>query len=168
MVASTFGGAFDKLDHQLQRTIISNLNQRRKNYCAALTGKRWPEMKVILVGDRPGPGAKKLPTNHHHTPFYSTKNSSLWLNKQLAELGVDENTLLWLNAADMNGVPSHPCHIEGWGNPSIIALGGNAAKWLDQWPGKRYTKVHHPQAWKRFHAHEPYPLLGYLQLALDL
>lgn len=168
MVASTFGGAFDKLPQETQRRIIANLGLRRRTYCAGLAGYRRSDgVKVILVGDRPGPGAKKLPANHHHTPFYSTKNSSLWLNRLLLEAGVDEKDLYWLNSADMNGVPTDPDHLEHWGNPTIIALGGNASAWLTKL-GKPHSKVHHPQAWKRFHSSEPYPLVGLLQLVLDL
>lgn len=168
MVASTFGAAFDKLSHETQRSIIKSLNWRKQTYCAGLAGYRRPDgVKVILVGDRPGNGAKKLSVGHHHTPFYSTKNSSLWLNKMLVEAGVNEKDLYWLNSADMHGVPTDPIHLEHWGNPTIIALGGNASAWLTQ-HGKTHIKVHHPQAWKRFHSSEPYPLLGYLQQLLDL
>jgi hypothetical protein len=167
MVASTFGAAFDKLPHKIQQELCRSLVLRKNNYCAGLAGKRWKQTKVILVGDRPGPGAKKLPMGHHHTPFYSTKNSSLWLNKQLVEIGVHENDLFWMNSADMHGVPTHPSHLDGWNNPTIIALGGNASKWLEE-HNKAHTKVHHPQAWKRFHSADPYPLIGYLQLILDL
>jgi len=167
MVASTFGASFDKLEHGLQRSIIASLGVRRKNYCAGLSGKRWQGVKAIIVGDQPGPGAKKLPANHHHTPFYSTKNSSLWLNKQLVEIGVHENDLFWLNCADLNGVPTSASHLEGWNNPSFIALGNNASRWLDT-HGKRHFKVFHPQAWKRFRSSEPYPLLGHLQQLLDI
>jgi len=167
MVASTFGAAFDKLPHKLQQGICRSLVLRKQNYLAAQAGKRWKQMRVILVGDRPGDGAKKLPANHHHTPFYSTKNSSLWLNKQLEELGVHENDVLWLNSADLNGVPTDPKLLEGWGKHTIIALGGNASKWLEE-HGKPHLKVFHPQAWKRFHSKEPYPLLGHLQQLLDL
>lgn len=167
MVASTFGAAFDKLDHGLQRSIIASLGLRRKNYCAGLAGQRWAQCRVIMVGDRPGPGAKKLPATHHHTPFYSTKNSSLWLNKRLVEIGVHENDLFWLNSADLNGVPTHPSHLEGWHDVKLVALGNNASAWLDSHQ-KEHFKVQHPQAWKRFHSSDPYPLLGHLQQLLDL
>jgi hypothetical protein len=80
---------------------------------------------------------------------------------------VYENSLFWLNSADLNGVATHPSHLEGWNNPKIVALGNNASAWLETL-GKEHFKVQHPQAWKRFRSTEPYPLLGHLQQLLDL
>lgn len=164
---SIFGGAFDRLDDGLQKGILDALRLRRHNYTTGLAGRRYTRCKVILVGDRPGNGAKKLPANHHHTPFYSTKNSSLWLNRQLVEVGVNESDLFWLNSADLNGVPTSYSHLDGWHEPLIIALGGNASKWLAA-DGRPHSQVWHPQAWKRFHGKEPYPLLKTLDQVLDL
>lgn len=166
-MASIFGGAFDRLDEHLQKSILSSLRHRRANYAQALAGVRWPEMRVILVGDRPGNGAKLLPANHHHTPFYSTKNSSLWLNRLLVEEGVLENSLFWINSADMHGTPSSYDHLENWHSPKIIALGGNASKWLAK-GGYAHEQVWHPQAWKRFKNGERYPLIELLHQELDL
>lgn len=167
MTTSIFGAAFDKLPVETQRGITSSLRIRKNAYLAALRGERW-NVKVVLVGDRPGNGAKLLPANHHHTPFYSTKNSSLWLNRQLFEAGVDEDKLVWMNAADLHGVPFPIELAQGWlGNPLVVALGGNAEKWL-RGGNIDHTKVHHPQAWKRFHSKKEYPLIPLLMKALNL
>lgn len=170
MVASTFGAAFDALDHTTQSCIITSLCLRRRNYENAKAGARWEQAKIILIGDRPGPGAKNLPAGHHHTPFYSTKNSSLWLNRQLVEHGIQESNLVWLNAYDLHGTPAPADLIADWtSNPKLVVLGGNAEKWLLKVaPGCTYEKVHHPQAWKRFHSKKPYPLVDVLRTILDL
>lgn len=166
-MASIYGGGFDRLDMNLQKSILSSLRHRRANYVQGLAGVRWDGVAVILVGDRPGNGAKKLPANHHHTPFYSTKNSSLWLNKLLVEAGFHENSFFWINSADLHGTPSSYHHLEHWNNPRIIALGGNASKWLGA-GGYKHEQVWHPQAWKRFRNAEPYPLIDMLRETLDL
>jgi hypothetical protein len=162
-MASTFGGAFDRLPVDVQGGIIRSLKIRKVDYSAGLSGQRWKQAKVILVGDRPGNGGRLLPANHHHTPFYSTKNSSLWLNKQLVEAEIHENDLFWINAYDMDGTPSSHSHLEGWpSDPVIIALGGNAARWLKA-GGFDHEQFYHPQAWKRFRSSEPYPLIDRLK-----
>lgn len=167
MTASIFGAAFDRLPVETQRGITTSLRIRKNAYLAALRGERW-NVKVVLVGDRPGNGAKLLPANHHHTPFYSTKNSSLWLNRQLIEAQIDEDKLVWMNAADMHGTPFSIELAQDWlGDPLVVALGGNAEKWLKS-GGIECVKVHHPQAWKRFHSKQEYPLIPLLRRSLDL
>jgi hypothetical protein len=162
VVASTFGAAFDRLEHSVQHEYARRMTLRRKNYCSGLAGNRW-WAKVILVGDKPGNGALKLPANHHHTPFYSTKNSSFWLNKQLLDAGIHENDIFWLNAANLHGIPTHPMHLDGWRDAKIVALGGAAETWIKQSGKKVDAKVHHPSAWKRFHSKEAYPLIDLLK-----
>jgi hypothetical protein len=162
MVASTFGAAFDRLEKPVRAEYTRMMLLRRKNYSSGLAGTRW-SAKVILVGDKPGNGAFKLPANHHHTPFYSTRNSSLWLNKQLLEAGIQEVDIFWLNAADMHGTPTHPMHLYDWGDAKIIALGGAAEAWIKKSGKKVDAKVHHPSAWKRFHSKEAYPLIDLLK-----
>ncbi len=174
-MASIFGGAFDKLPEATQHSIISSLKTRKEHYCRGLLGWRPDSVKVILVGDRPGPGALKLPANHHHTPFYSTKNSSLWLNRNLVEAGVDESKLFWINAYDVHGKPAHGSHLSMWKSVShVFLLGGNAVKWYmkeAQHLVPIFVEVEHffhPQAWKRFKSKEEYPLIPALKAALDL
>lgn len=170
-MASTFGAAFDKLEVAAQRGIIANLLVRKKRYLAAMDGAQVSP-KVILLGDTPGPGRPQDPS-YHHTPFYSTKNSSLWINRLLWESGVQDSDLLWFNTTLASGLPLDGRLVSKQlgADPEIICLGGNAEKWFTQrftYRPDSYAKVHHPQAWKRFHSKERYPLLDVLASALDL
>lgn len=174
-MASTFGAAFDKLPQRVQWGIIESLRIRKDHYTRGLLGHRPTSVKIAIVGDRPGPGAMKLPANHHHTPFYSTKNSSLWLNRQLVEAGVDEACLFWVNAYDLHGKPTHSSHMSSWPNlRHVFLLGGNAVKWYVKEAAHcvpRFVETEHffhPQAWKRFRSREAYPLIEALKNALDL
>ena len=118
-----------------------------------------PQNKILIVGDRPGPSAPIDP-NYHHTPFYSMKHCSGWLNKLLDGSGIDENKLLWINTYDKDGIPNKisPHSLK----PSkIIALGGNASKWVKSFKVS-FTSTYHPQYWKRFRNKEIYPLLNIL------
>jgi len=168
VVASLYGGQYDRLTREMQQKMYFQLALRKDNYASGLAGQRW-DAKFILVGDRPGPGASKMPANWHHTPFYSTRNSSFWMNKQLIEAGIPENNLFWLNSADMHGVPTNPGHLLGWGaGCRLVALGGAAAKWIGSQLKTaglpvQYEKEWHPAAWKRFHSKTPYPLIPLLQ-----
>ena len=167
---STFGAAFDKLDRETQTGITRRLWHRRRRYLRAMAGESLsPEM--ILLGDTPGPGRPNAP-NYHHTPFYSTKNSSLWVNRLLAEGQVPETLLLWFNTTLADGSPLDPAifYRQMKYGPVVICLGGAAEKWLLKTADYKnpYHKVFHPQAWKRFHAKERYPLLDYLEEVLDL
>lgn len=163
-MTSTFGGAFDRLDTDLQRRIISSLRTRKQRYLHAMDGKPT-EPRFVLLGDTPGPGRPTDPT-YHHTPFYSTRNSSLWINRLLQERAVDEGALTWFNTTLANGSPLDPAVFTAQltRSPLVICLGGNAERWLKcnaRWSAP-YLKVHHPQAWKRFRSREPYPLLDLL------
>lgn len=170
-MASTFGAAFDKLGSEAQRSILRALVERRKRYTRAMRMEHVAA-RVILLGDTPGPGRPTDP-NYHHTPFYSTKNSSLWVNRLLWEHGIPEADLLWFNTTLADGHPldSRILSKQLRSNPTVICLGGNAEKWFKQrFTDKQngYIKVHHPQAWKRFHSKERYPLVDHLKCALDL
>jgi hypothetical protein len=169
-MASIFGAAFDKLDKEVQRSIAKKLQHRRKRYMRAMQGESL-YTEVVLLGDTPGPGKPDTP-NYHHTPFYSTKNSSLWINKLLVEHSIPETSLLWFNTTLADGSPLDPdiFNRQLKGGPVVICLGGAAEKWLLKTANYKnsYHKVFHPQAWKRFHSKEKYPLLDYFEEVLDL
>jgi hypothetical protein len=166
-MASTFGAAFDKLDQEVKRGVLKALQHRRRRYLKAMSGQ-GVNTEVILFGDTPGP-ARPTDPSYHHTPFYSTKNSSLWINRLLWEHGIPETSLLWFNTTLADGTKLDPSIVRRClkNNPVLFALGGNAATWLDA-AGLGYTKVFHPQAWKRFHSKKHYPLIDFLEEALDL
>lgn len=121
--------AFAKLDPFAQQKILARLETRRQLWCKAQIRKLNADELVLIVGDRPGPSAPKEP-GYHHVPFYSTKHCSGWLNKQLEFEGIPEEKLIWLNSADENGNFYDIGIIEAMQPDVIIAMGGNAQKWL--------------------------------------
>ena len=162
--------SYTKLSPREQQRYAHNLVLRRNRYLANVVhynparGCLNPGA-IVLVGDRPGPGAPKDPT-YHHTPFYSTKNSSAWLNIQLLRENIPEEQLLWINAYDKDGVPNDPTILLNLKPGAIIALGGNAAKWLKGVCGldaRQFAETYHPQYWKRFRSGERYPLIDLLK-----
>lgn len=162
--------SYAKLSVREQHAYAHNLVLRRNRYLANVVhfnparGCLNPGA-VVLVGDRPGPGAPKDPS-YHHTPFYSTKNSSAWLNCLLLKERIPEDRLLWINAYDKDGVPNDPTILLNLRPSNIIALGGNAAKWLKGACGLeagQFVETYHPQYWKRFRSSERYPLLDILK-----
>lgn len=167
MTASIFGAAFDKLPSLTQEDIRRQLTIRKFRYLRALKRGYDGGIKAVIIGDTPGPGRPNDP-RYHHTPFYSTKNSSLWLNQQLVEAKIDESHLLWFNAklADGTDLPDHHLTDVLRLNPRIICLGNNAEVWVRRVaPTSVYTKVFHPQYAKRFRSKEPYALIDILKEA---
>lgn len=167
-MASIFGAAFDKLDDSTQRGIREQLLLRRARYLRAMNMEIQPA-RFILLADTPGPGRPNTP-GYHHTPFYSTKNSSLWLNRQLVEAGIPETSLLWFNTtlADGTKLGHHIIDYQLKYTPGlqVICLGNNAKRWFEErYDNTAATTIYHPQAWKRFHSKDPYPLLDLLKPA---
>jgi hypothetical protein len=168
MGASIFGAAFDKLTPEIQKGIRDQLQIRKHIYLRALHRQYNGLTKAIVIGDTPGPG-RPTTAGYHHTPFYSTKNSSLWLNKQLVEAGIEEEKLVWFNAELADGTTLDPVYVQDLmaGKPAIICLGGKAEMWVRRnAPTSEYVKVYHPQFAKRFKSKEPYALIDELKRAL--
>jgi hypothetical protein len=152
--------AFKRLDPDLQHALIMRVAFRKRRFLAMQAGQWVPKGQLLLIGDRPAPSAPNDP-NFHYTPFGALENCSLWLNIQLERAGVPEDQLGWLNAADFNGNDTDSRYLDlPWGRR--ICLGANASKWA-KGAGIDVLQVHHPQAWKRFHARDPYPLIKFLQ-----
>lgn len=122
--------------------------------------------RVVLVGDRPGPGwGGRMP----NWPFISGLRTgcSAWLAEQLEAAGIGEEQLYWFNAYDQDGTPTDVRSVEAlplWRTTATltVALGRNAARWCEA-SGWRYAEVHHPQFWKRFHARHSYRLVSVLR-----
>ena len=96
-------------------------------------------------------------------PFASFGGSgcSRWLTEQLAEAGIPERELCWINADQDLALLTQPQENFHGGPFRIIALGAKAADALSALKVLHLT-VDHPQAWKRFHHQERYPLLDLL------
>jgi hypothetical protein len=154
--------AFQALDKPVRMAIINRIIFRKRRFLALQAGTWQPAGHILLVGDRPAPSAPDDP-NFHYTPFGALWNSSLWVNQQLEQFAIDEDVLGWVNSADLHGKPlPHDVLKLQWSQ--VIALGGNASKWL-RGADVEHQLVQHPQAWKRFHGKEPYPLIGLLSIA---
>lgn len=162
--------SYSKLTSLEQEIVKKNLEIRRKRF-ERLVLKRgafnaeFKQPSAVIVGDRPGPAAP-LDPSYHHTPFYSIKHCSGWLNTLLFLEGIDENELSWVNAYDKDGTPTDPAIVEDLSNdftPRIIALGGNAEKWLKKNGFPVWIKVDHPQYHKRFKNKQNYQLIPILK-----
>jgi hypothetical protein len=146
---------------KVTREQAKRLTVRRQLYEKALAGKLEGKF-VLVVGDRPGPSAPKDP-GYHHTPFYSIKHCSGWLNRLLDAHEIPEEKLLWINSTLADGTPFDARKVED-NIRIIVALGGNAEKWVKaNFDDRVFAKVHHPQYWKRFRSKEPYPLIEILR-----
>lgn len=147
-----------------KQEIASRLNTRKQIYTAILNNQ-LETVEVLLVGDRPGPSAPK-DEHYIHTPFLSVKHCSGWLNTLLHANAIPEHRLAWINSSDRDGTPLNFNTIKKLKSSVILALGGNAERWLVKNGCGSYIKVDHPQYWKRFKNSQPYPLVDALKTAL--
>lgn len=153
--------SYSKQDHLVQKRILDRLELRRERWLQALAFTLRAYDSVLLVGDRPGPSAPK-DIGYHHTPFYSTKHCSGWLNTLLELEGIPEQKLVWVNSANEKGKFYSYDLIESLQPDVIIALGGNAREWIRKGPNQGWIATFHPQYWKRFRSSERYELLDIL------
>lgn len=155
---------WNKLSEDQKRQFAKNLVQRRISY---ETWHRHGEIAaakdILLIADRPGPGAPNT-DNYHHTPFYAKTYSGGWLNANLVEGCIPETRLFWENSANRHGEPMGPqiLSVRQW--TKIFALGNNAETWLKKNGITEYTKCLHPQAHKRWHSKKPYNLIEELNV----
>lgn len=141
-------------EHHLQDVYIVQV-PRVKMQCHPLnvaSAGNW-DAETILVGE--SFAERKDQDAWYQWPFasFSGEGCSRWLTDQLAEAGVNEQELLWINAdQDLSFIRS---------NRKVIALGAKAADEL-RTRKIRFQTVDHPQSWKRFNAKRQYPLLDVL------
>lgn len=154
--------SWNTLTEEQQRQFARNCTKRRHAY------ELWTRQKgligtkdILIVGDRPGPKAPQR-NGYHHTPFYSKLYSGGWLNAELVLAGIPEDRLMWINAYTWDNQPESGEILTAGRWSHVIALGNNAAQWLTKNGCTGFTKVLHPQAQKRFHSKEPYPLIEHL------
>lgn len=154
--------AFSKLTFTEKRNLVFRVSFRKRRFLDLANGVVMPNT-ILLIGDKPAPNAPNDP-EFHFTPFGAFCHSSLWLNCQLEAAKIPERKLTWINSADVNGTLTNPKILHhNWAG--IIALGGNAAKWVSKAKiNKPFAQVQHPQAWKRFHSKEHYPLISTLEI----
>ena len=155
--------SYPLLDEVGKRAVDRMLEVRKRNYLKAMNNPEWVPNAIIIVGDRPGPAAPTDPSYHHHTPFYSTKHCSGWLNAALYLEGIPEERLIWLNSADKDGNQTNFDILLKLEPDTVIALGENAEAWLRKSDVlSEWYKFNHPQYWKRFKNSQSYPLIEFL------
>ena len=140
--------------------IAARLEVRKQRYLDVVEGKTV-STDFLLIGDKPGPSAPTTP-GYHHTPFYSTKHCSGWLNAYLHIEQIPEERLLWINAYDRLGNPTASDVAKRAQAETVIALGHLAAKWAKSvglTQHSRFIQVPHHQWHKRFMNKEPYDLI---------
>jgi hypothetical protein len=145
-----------------EASIKLRLIQRLATYSEVIIRQKYElaHGRILLVGDRPGP-SRPNDAHYHFTPFFSLKNSSMWLNKQLEKYQIDEAALAWLNSTRFDDTPENIQLITLLRPSKIIALGEAASQWLDQ---HEHVRVNHPQYQKRFLSTQQYQLI---QLLVD-
>lgn len=154
---------YNYLTETQKRQFARNLVQRRAGYEQfQKTNIINDSKKILVVGDRPGPGAKDFSSDHHNTPFYAKTYCSGWMNALLVEAEVPEEPLLWINSASYEGEPTKTAFFKTRSFETIIALGNNASAWLSK-AGMFHEIFSHPQYHKRFKNGEQYALIPRLQ-----
>lgn len=114
--------------------------------------------QVLIVGE----GYAKLTDADplYQKPFcaFSGAGCSLWLTEHLEEYGISERHLGWVNADQLDVTSLSQFQRV----THVVALGAIAgARCREVLAGESSPALHelpHPQAWKRFHHHEPYAL----------
>lgn len=108
------------------------------------------QAKYLVIGDQ-----LKPKTRREVWPFFEYGNSSQWWAEALDFAGVPEHDIISMNALmpDDSGferrVKTFIDEYPGQGL-KVLALGGNASKYLDTLKTVEYTQIHHPQYYRRF------------------
>ena len=157
---------YNALQEQQKRKFAQNLVRRRIAFETwTRHGQIAEEKDVLLVADRPGPKAPQTDA-YHHTPFYSKIHSGGWLNALFVEAEIEETRLMWSNSATWDNKPESTKILEReWKH--IIALGGNAEKYIRKAGITNFQKLDHPQYAKRWKSGEPYLLISTLKTILE-
>jgi len=113
--------------------------------------------KVVIVGE-------KFAEHHEFDALYqwpfgalSGGGCSRWLARKLEAGGIGEDRLLWVNADQPKSVLLDVCV-----DRHVVAMGREAQMRMSAL-GIPHTEAMHPQAWRRFHAHEDYPVIEFLR-----
>lgn len=111
---------------------------------------------VLLVGERPN--VAKSGELKHRLPFINFYGGGCapWFTERLEEFGLPESSLYWINAYDAVGASTEHSFVSRLQPARIWALGKLAERWCND-NDLEYEGLPHPQYWKRFHHHQPYP-----------
>lgn len=115
------------------------------------------EAKILLVGEKFADHKNQDPL--YQAPFvsFSGDGCSRWFTQLLEDAEIGEDQLCWINSDQLTA--------EVRFEHRVVALGDVASSKLTEL-NIRNMSFTHPQAWKRFHPREPYPLIDYLKETL--
>lgn len=138
--------------------------QRSKSPCHSIrvnTSGNW-DAPIVVVGEDFGEHKNNDPM--FQSPFGSLNGNgcSLWLSDRLAEADISEQSLLWVNADELERVPEF---FDWHAAKKFITLGDKASSVIKS-VGLDHSPVPHPQYWKRFQNAWPYPLIKTLKDAI--
>lgn len=147
---------FEKMSSDIQSTV-----SLMRTPCHSLnhgTVGNW-DAPVILVGEKLAERKDQDPWFQAPFVSFSGEGCSRWLTTELADHGISEKSLLWVNSDDdLEFIDELD-----W-EPKVIALGVKAQTELYKLKVEA-AAVEHPQSWKRFHAREEYPLINLIREA---
>lgn len=116
--------------------------------------------RTVLVGPEFAELKDSDPWYQWSFASFNGQGCSRWVTAQLADAGITEDRLLWVNA-------DQPlAELKQWlvdEHPTVVALGDGVAAKVQAQLGIEPLTTYHPQYWKRFHRGEPYPLLDLLK-----
>jgi hypothetical protein len=151
---------YTRHDHRTMRELLAALRPVTPRYGPG--GGAFRPGVTLLVAERLNPSW----TRADDVPFveFSGRGCSTWLAEQLEAEGVRERDLYWVNAiSHRTGKSADPGFLAQLEPGRVVALGAVAERWCREVAQlSRFDWVDHPQAHKRFHFHERYPLLDIL------
>lgn len=114
---------------------------------------------VLIVGDSFANHKNGDPLLQLPFQSFNRNGCSAWLAQQLIDANIEEMSLMWVNADELQ---RHHEHLgDGFFHREVIALGEKASATLNVL-GVPHDVIPHPQYWKRF-KRDTYPLIPALQ-----
>lgn len=144
-------------NHKVDWIVARSQSQRQGQYEEALDSKTRNILgylgtaETLFVGDR-----CNVKHERDRWPFYSDKNSSLYLANACARAGVDETKCMWTNAN--NGIEHLVKVLLLKPTLHVVALGEQAAKTIRDVGVTDFKTIYHPAYYKRFHAGKDYSI----------
>lgn len=143
------------------KPLVEQLRARNPAHSLRVNSTGNWEAPIVLVGENFG--ERKNNDALYQAPFGSLNGNgcSLWLADRLAEADISEQSLLWVNADELDEDWLHPHR-----GKQFIALGEVAYNKLMKLKVVHAQAVPHPQYAKRFQAGTQYSLIPVLQEVL--
>lgn len=136
------------------KPLVDQLRAKNPTHSLRVNSSGNWNARVVVVGEDFGEHKNNDAMYQH--PFGSLNGSgcSLWIANRLADDGISEQGLLWVNADELVRVPEF---VEWHAGKQFVALGDKAAETLVKLGVTNVAVSLHPQYWKRFQNAWPYP-----------